>query len=56
MDFVGTKFFNKNHVLELILKIENMSKKLPIKSYTHQKVLYVGKVPKIIFEKLTQKK
>ena len=26
MDFVETKFFNKNHVLELNLKNENMSK------------------------------
>ena len=31
MDFVETKFFYKNHVLELYLKIENMSKKWPQK-------------------------
>ena len=30
-------------------------KKLTFKSYTHKKVLYVGKVPKLIIEKLTQK-
>ena len=28
---------------------------MPFKSYTHEKILYVGKVPKIIFENLTQK-
>ena len=27
MDFVETKFFYKNHILELNLKNENMSKK-----------------------------
>ena len=31
MDCVETKFFYKNHVLELNLKIENMSKKWPQK-------------------------
>ena len=31
MDFVETKFFYKNHVLELNLKNENMSKKWPQK-------------------------
>ena len=31
MDFVETKFFYKNHVLDLNLKIENMSKKWPQK-------------------------
>ena len=31
MNFVETKFFYKNHVLELNLKIENMSKKWPQK-------------------------
>ena len=27
MDFVETKFYNKNHVIDLNLKDENMSKK-----------------------------
>ena len=31
MDFVETKFFYKNHVLELNLKNENSSKKWPQK-------------------------
>ena len=31
MDFVETKFFYKNHVLELNFKNENMSKKWPQK-------------------------
>ena len=31
MDFVETKFFYKNHVLELNLKNENMSKNRPQK-------------------------
>ena len=31
MDFAETKFFYKNHVLELNLKNENMSKKWPQK-------------------------
>ena len=31
MDFVETKFFYKNHVLELNLRNENMSKKWPQK-------------------------
>ena len=31
MDFVETKFYYKNNVLELYLKIENMCKKLPQK-------------------------
>ena len=31
MDFVETKFFYKNHVLELKLKNENMPKKWPKK-------------------------
>ena len=28
---------------------------MQFKSYAHPKIIYVGKVPKIIFEKLTQK-
>ena len=61
MDFVETKFFYKNHVLELILKIENMSKKqpktekLPFFTIAGPKLTYVGKVPKIIFENLREK-
>ena len=31
------------------------TEKLLFKSYTHEKWSYVGKVPKIIFENLTQK-
>ena len=31
------------------------TEKLPFKSLTHSKWSYVGKVPKIIFEKLTHK-
>ena len=31
MDFVATKFFYKNHVLDLNLKNENMSKNCPRK-------------------------
>jgi len=31
MDFVEIKFFYKNHILELNLKIENLSKRLPQK-------------------------
>ena len=31
MDLIETKFFYKNHELELNLKIENMSKKWPQK-------------------------
>ena len=31
------------------------TEKINFKSYTHPKCSYVGKVPKIIFEKLTQK-
>ena len=31
------------------------TEKLPFKSYAHSKWSYVGKVPKIIFEKLIQK-
>ena len=36
MDFVETKFFYKNHVLELNLKIENMSKKWLQKPKNHR--------------------
>ena len=62
MDFVETKFFYKNHVLEFNLKNKNMSKKWLQKprncSLNHihiKKIIYIGKVPKVIFEKLTQK-
>ena len=54
MDFVETKFCYKNYVLELNLKIENMSKKWPQKpkncslNHVHIKIIYVGKVPKTI--------
>ena len=30
------------------------TEKLPFKSYAHSKCCYVGKVPKLIFKKLTQ--
>ena len=31
------------------------TEKMQFKSYTHSKWSYVGKVPKLIFEKITQK-
>ena len=31
------------------------NQKLQFKSYTHPKFIYVGKVPKLLFENLTQK-
>ena len=49
MDFVETKFFYKNHVLDLNLKNENMSKKWPQKrkkcknEQQHTKLIYGGK-------------
>ena len=59
MDFVETKFFFKNHVLEVKLKNGNMSKNWPQKpkkkrlNIIHIKNNLRWKVPKIIFEKLT---
>ena len=61
MHFVEIKFIYKNHVLELNLKIENLSKRLPQKpensrlNHKRIKIDFVGKVPKIIFIKFTQK-
>ena len=62
MDFVETKFFYKNHVLELNLKIENMSKKQPQKpkkcDFEQQHIqneFTLEKYLNIFFEKLTQK-
>ena len=50
MDFVETKFLYKNHVLELNLKTENMSKKWFKKPKNCRsinfEVFLVGKVPK----------
>ena len=49
MDFVETKFFYKNHVVDLNLKNENMSKKWPQKrkkcknEQQHTKLIYGGK-------------
>ena len=45
------KFKDREHVLKLATKTE----KMPFKSYTHPKLCYVGKVPKLIFE-IPQKK
>ena len=62
MDFVETKFYYKNHVLELNLKIENMSKKWPQKpkkcDFEQQHIqneITLEKYLNIFFEKLTQK-
>ena len=47
MDFIETKFFYKNHVLDLYLKNENMSKKEPRKQkkckneQQHTKIFYI---------------
>ena len=56
MDFVETKFFYKNHVLELNLKNENMSKKWPQKpkkchfEYIHiQNCVTLEKYLKVVF-------
>ena len=49
MDFVETKFFYKNNILELKLMNENMSKKGPIKrkkcknEQQHTKIFYIEK-------------
>ena len=62
MDFVETKFFYKNHVLEWNLKNDNMSKKWPQKPkkcpflYKHMKnIPTLEKYLNLIFGKLTQK-
>ena len=62
MDFVESKFFYRIHGLEIkfeerehILKMATKTEKISFFVYTHEKYHYVGKVPKIIFEKLTQK-
>ena len=61
MDFVKTKFFYKNHILDLNLKNENMSKKGPRKrkkckmNSSTQKCFTLKNVWKINFKKLTQK-
>ena len=61
MDFVEIKFFYQNHVLELYLKIENMSKKQPQKpkncrlNQIHMKNWFtLEKYLNYFFEKLTQ--
>ena len=61
MGFVETKFFYKNHVLDLNLKNENMSKKWPQKrkkcknEQQHTKLKYGENVWKMIFEKIANK-
>ena len=62
MDIVETKFFNKNHVLELNFKYEIMSKKWPQKpKYCHlnhihiQNSVTLGKYLNYFFENLPQK-
>ena len=62
MDFVETKFFYKNHVLELNFKNENMSKKWPQKpkkcDFEQQHIqneVTLEKYLNIFFEKLTKK-
>ena len=62
MDFVETKFFYKNHVLELNLKIENMSKKwlqkpkkCDFEQQHIQNEVTLEKYLNIFFENLTQK-
>ena len=52
--FLETKFYYNYHVLELNFLIKNMSRKCPQKP---KKIIYVEKVPKIIFikKKITQK-
>ena len=62
MDFVETKFFYKNRVLDLKLKNENMSKKWPQKlkkcDFEQQHIqneVTLEKYLNIFFKKLTQK-
>ena len=62
MDFVETKFFYKNHVLELNFKNENMSKKWPQKpkkcDFEQQHIqneITLEKYLNIFSKKLTQK-
>ena len=62
MDFVETKFFYKDHILEQNLNIENMSKKwlrkpkkCDFEQQHIQNVFTLEKYLNIIFEKLTQK-
>ena len=62
MDFVETKFFYKNHVLESYLKIEIKSKKQPQKpkkcDFEQQHIqneFTLEKYLNLFFEKLTQK-
>ena len=62
MDFVETKFFYKNHILELNSNIENMSKKWPQKpkkwhlNHIHmKKYSTLEKYLKLFFENLTKK-
>ena len=61
MDFAETKFFFKNHVLDLNLKNENMSIKRPRKrknakmNSNTQKYFTLKNVWKITFEKLMEK-
>ena len=57
MDFVETKVFYKNHVIDLNLKNENMSKNCPRKQkkckneQQHTKMFYIEKCLEMIFEK-----
>ena len=61
MDLVETKFFYKNHVLDLDLKNENMSKKGPRKrkkcknEQQHTKMFYIEKCLGNDFRKIDTK-
>ena len=61
MDFVETKFFSNNHVLDLDLKNENMSKKQPQKlkkcknEQQHTKMFYIENCLENYFRKIDTK-